>query len=260
MASSIEGYADGIGKDAKFSGPFGITVDKNDNLYVADNYNSKIRKITPSGVVSTIAGGARGDADGTGSNAEFKNPTGICIDSQRNLYISETGSTRIRKITPSAVVSTFAGSSTGSLDRTGVNEKFSYPKGITIDAHNNLYVVDLNNSDIRKITPNGVVSTLGGNTLGFANGAGSNAQFKYPRDITIDTHGNLYVTDTDNHKIRKITPIGTVITIAGSTSGFKDGTGSNPKFDAPEGIAIDSQGNLYIVDTANHKIRKIIQE
>jgi sugar lactone lactonase YvrE len=250
LAGGEEGFADGVGSDARFNKPSGIASDAAGNLYVADTFNHRIRKITPAGEVSTLAGGDEGFADGIGSDAMLKRPFGITSDAAGNLYVADTENHRIRKITPAGVVSTLA-------DGVGDDAKFDDPSGIASDAAGNLYVANTANNRIRKITPAGAVSTLAGGERGFADGVGSDAKFYWPSGITIDAAGNLYVADYRNHRIRKITPTGEVSTLAGGEKGFADGVGSDAKFDHPFGVTIDAVGNLYVTDTLNHRIRKI---
>ena len=257
IAGSTSGFADGQGTAAKFFYPSGIAIDSSGNLYVADGLNHRIRKITPTGSVTTIAGSTSGFADGQGTAAKFYSPKDIAIDSNGNLYVTDEGNHRIRKITPTGSVTTLAGSTSGFADGQGTAAKFSTPVGITIDSNGNLYVADNVNHRIRKITPTGSVTTIAGSTSGFADGQGTAAQFNSPRYITIDSTDNLYVTDYGNHRIRKITSTGSVTTLAGSTSGLADGQGTAAKFNSPSGIAIDSSGNLYVTDYYNHRIRKI---
>jgi len=256
--SGTAGLADGTGTAAQFGAPFGITIDTQGNLYVAGAGSHKIRKITPSGVVSTLAGsGASGFADGTGTAAQFHTPAAVAVDAQGNVYVADLGNHKIRKITPSGVVSTFAGSTVGFADGTGASAQFNSPEGIAVDTQGNLYISDNGNYKIRKITPSGVVSTLAGSTVGFADGIGTAAQFDFPTGITVDAQGNVYVSDSNNNKIRKITPSGVVSTFAGSTAGFANGTGTSAKFSSPYGLTMDAQGNLYVGDGTNYKIRKI---
>jgi DNA-binding beta-propeller fold protein YncE len=154
-------------------------------------------------------------------------------------------------------VSTIAGGEEGFADGKGSAAQFYHPAGIAIDAVGNLYVADFGNSRIRKVTPKGEVSTIAGSKIGFADGSGNAAQFFSPSGIAIDAAGNLYVADTYNHRIRKVTPKGEVSTIAGSEEGFADGQGSAAQFNIPFGIAIDAAGNLYVAAAFNHRIRKI---
>ena len=266
FAGSTQGFADGTGTDAQFNHPTVPVLDAFGNIYVPEFYNSKIRKITPEGVVTTFAGSTGGFADGTGTDAQFNEPYGITIDTSGNLYVADNKNHKIRKITPEGVVTTFAGSTEGDVDGTGTDAQFNNPFDITIDVSGNLYVTDRYNHKIRKITPQGVVSTLAGSTLGYLDGTGTDAQFHNPQGVTIDVYGNLYVADRYSNKIRKITPQGVVSTYAGVTiydsggnpaGGDLDGAGTVARFNQPSGVAFDASGNLIVVDWGNHKIRKI---
>jgi ribosomal protein S11 len=269
------GNTDGTNLAAQFSAPSAITVDTNGNLYVADTDNHTIRELTPLGtnwVVSTIAGtaGTNGIADGTNLVAQFNYPSGITVDTNGNLYVSDTDNDTIRKLTPVGtnwVVITIAGKAgnPGSTDATGTNALFSGPSGITLASAGNLYVADTGNDTIRKLTPigtNWVVSTIAGavESTGFNDGTNRAALFNSPSDISADGLGNLYVADTSNDTIRKMTPFGTnwvtstLAGLAGST-GITDGTGTNALFNFPYGITADHAGNLYVADTLNSTIR-----
>jgi uncharacterized delta-60 repeat protein len=260
------GSADGTGSAARFNNPFGVATDSAGNVYVADSYNNTIRKITPVGVVTTLAGlaGSVGSADGTGSAARFNFPTGVATDSAGNVYVADTSNYTLRKITPAGVVTTLAGlaGSLGSADGTGSAARFNNPYGVATDLAGNVYVADTFNSTIRKITPAGVVTTLAGPvgsfSFGSADGTSSAARFYRPYGVATGSAGNVYVADTDNHTIRKITPAGVVTTLAGLalSSGSADGTGSAARFYLPSGVATDSAGNVYVADTSNHTIRK----
>jgi len=183
---------------------------------------------------------------------------GACFDADGNMYVSDTGNNRIRKISTDGIVTTLAGSAEGFADGVGSAAMFNLPIGICIDAIGNLYVADQNNHRIRKITPDGTVTTIAGSsTAGYADGIGNLAKFYFPVGICIDSAGNLYIADSLNHKIRKITPAGVVSTIAGSTAGFADGIGTTAKFNFPSSICVDSSNNLLIADQNNHRIRKI---
>lgn len=255
LAGSTMGYVDG--SPAKFNAPSGIAADSLGNTYITDFGNHVIRKTTATGVASTIAGGVPGIADGLTTSARFYYPNGSAIDKLGNIYISEEGSARIRKITPLGEVSTFAGNAMGNADGIGMSAQFMNPSGIAIDIQGNLYVADQMNHRIRKITPNGIVTTLAGSSQGYADGAGTGAQFYRPTGVVVDALGNVFVADLFNHKIRKITPTGIVTTIAGSTYGFADGNATSAKFAFPAGLALDKEGNLYVADSENHRIRKI---
>jgi sugar lactone lactonase YvrE len=255
LAGSTKGYADGTGAAAQFDYPFGVAVDSAGYVYVADEYNNRIRKITPGGEVTTLAGnGGRGDYDGT--NARFFEPSGVAVDSAGYVYVADRANHRIRKITPGGVVTTLAGSSSGIFDGTGTAAEFFYPSGVAVDSDVYVYFADTRNNRIRRITPEGVVTTLR-SIGGFTNGNSMPVGFYDPYGIAVDSAGYVYVADTDNHRIRKITPEGVVTTLAGSTQGYTDGTGTAAQFDHPSGMAVDSDGYVYVADSWNNRIRRI---
>jgi sugar lactone lactonase YvrE len=254
------GFANGTGTSARFNLPLGVAVDSSGNAYVADGLNNLIRKITPAGVVSTFAGsGSRGSTNGTGTAASFAFPTDIALDSSGNFYVADTGNWLIRKITADGVVTTLAGSSIGSIDGLGTAARFHNPQKIAVDSSGNIYVAERNRFTIRKITPEGLVTTFAGSgTRGSSDGTGASASFYFPMGLAVDSSGNVYVADEANNLIRKITLAGVVSTFAGSGSrGSTNGTGTAASFNGPIGIALDSSGNVYILDNGNHLIRKI---
>lgn len=260
LAGSTQGYADGTGTNAQFNNPYGVGTDSNGNVYVADHLNHKIRKITPNGVVTTLAGSTQGSNDGLAASAQFYFPNAIAVNSLGEVFVADTNNNKIRKISTTGIVTTFAGSTFGFADGTGTNAKFYAPLGIAIDSNNNLFVTDSYNYKVRKITPAGVVTTFAGSTIGYTDAIGTAAQFDRPMGIAIDTNGNLYLADVNNKKIRKITSSGVVSTLAGSTSGYSDGLGSTAQFANPLGVATDLQGNVYVADMDNQAIRKITPE
>jgi sugar lactone lactonase YvrE len=263
--SDAPGFEDGIGAQARFGQPDGIAVDSAGNVFVSDRSNSNIRKISSSAVVSTLAGTVpqRGSTNGVGDQARFSGPDGIAIDALGNAFVADRGNELIRKISPDGQVTTLAGTSgaRGSSDGAGINAAFDSPSDVAVDPAGNTYVADNDNNTIRKISPSGEVTTLAGapGEEGSDDGAGINARFDDPEGIAVDAAGNVYVADTDNHTIRKITPAGLVSTLAGSPddSGSADGMGVNARFDAPDGIAVDAAGHVYVADTRNSTIRKI---
>ncbi|HEX2831961.1 MAG TPA: NHL repeat-containing protein [Thermoanaerobaculia bacterium] len=266
-ATTGGGHADGPGTEARFSLPRAVDADAAGNLYVTDTANHVIRRITPNGVVSTIAGLANraGIADGPGNAARFRYPLGIAVDRARNvIYIADSYNHTIRRMTPDGAVTTFAGLGgvMGTADGTGSVARFTYPLGVAVDADGNVFVADTSNHAIRKITPQGVVTTLAGSkrSSGATDGFGIQALFRSPYDVAVDpASGNIYVSDTGNDKIRKVTPDGYVTTFAGSSigAGDADGTGTDASFDAPWDIAVDDAGNVFVADSGNNKIRRI---
>ena len=264
------GSSDGTGPAAQFNYPFGVAVDGSGNVYVTDSGNDTIRKITPGGAVTTVAGtpGMAGSSNGTGAAALFNTPIGIAVDGSGNLYVVEQGNFDVRKIAPGGVVTTLAGTAgtKGALDGTGPAAQFNLPAGCAVDGNGNVYVADYGNSSIRKITPAGVVTTLAGHSTyeGSADGTGAAAQFYSPVGIAVDGMGNLYVAEQTNNTVRKVTPAGVVTTLAGtppavgspSVGGSTNGTGAAALFNAPNGIAVDGAGNVYVADTGNDMIRK----
>ena len=213
----------------------------------------------------TLAGtaGSSGSADGTGSTARFNFPYSIAIDTAGNVYVADTYNQTIRKITNAGVVTTLAGSAgnAGSTNGTGSAARFNLPEGIAVDTAGNVFVADTFNHTIRKVTSAGIVTTFAGSagSFGSTDGTGSAARFRFPYDIAVDTAGNVFVADTDNHTIRKITSAGVVTTLAGTagSSGSTDGTGSAARFNFPSGVSLDTAGNIYVADQVNNTIRKV---
>lgn len=260
FAGSSRGFTDGPSTTAQFSRPVGIVMDEIGNFFVADRGNHCIRKILPSGEVSTIAGGVRGFVDGIGTAARFNEPSDLAIDGQSNLYVSDANNHKIRKIDPRGHVSTLAGSIEGFEDGSATEAKFNRPTDVVVDHESNLYVTDARNNRIRKIAPDGTVTTLAGSAQGFQDGVLAEALFDNPSGLAIDTLGNLYVADFTNHRIRKISVDGTVSTLAGSVSGSLNGSGAEAQFALPYGLVVDAEHNVYVMDAHNHRIRKITQE
>ena len=215
--SGIAGYADGTGTGAILNSPHELALDNSGNIYLVDQNNHMIRKITPAGVVTTLAGnGVRGFKDGPAASAEFSFPSGVGVAADGTVYVADYQNNAIRKIS-NGVVSTLAGGSQGSADGPGTAASFDQPDDIAIDNAGNLFVTDWANHEIRKVTAAGVVTTFAGNgTPGFANGTGKSASFNHPWGIAIDSKNNIYVGDEYNNSIRKITSAAEVTTLAGN--------------------------------------------
>jgi sugar lactone lactonase YvrE len=262
--AGARGHTDGAGSEARFNSPFGVAVDASGNVWVADGFNNTIRKITPAGVVTTVAGVAesRGTEDGTGASARFGVVLGIAVRNDGTLYVADNNHT-IREVDSGAKVRTIAGApeTAGAADGTGSAARFSTPADVEVDAAGNVYVVDAGNFTIRRMTPAGVVTTVAGAPplTGASNGPRLDATFHFPAAIAFDPAGNLYVADRNNHVIRRINAAGIVSTFAGAVGqrGMQDGNGSAARFNFPLGVATDAAGNVYVADAENDAIRKI---
>lgn len=264
---SYSPFADGTGTAANFYYPHGLTFDQSGNLFVTDTDHGCIRKITPAGVVTTAIAAHYGPPiiDGYVTFASYGTPRGILVDADNNIYFGDSGNHLIRKFTPSLFMSTVAGiivnyqSTSGYRDGWAGQALFNQPFALAWDQQGNIYISDRLNHAIRKLTPSGYVSTLAGNGVaGYADGTGTQAAFREPDGIAVDQFGTLYVADAGNNCIRKITPEGVVSTFAGNgVAGFGNGTGTNARFNYPNGIAIDKSGTIYVSDCCNHRIRVI---
>lgn len=303
------GFVDATGAAAQFNNPQGIAADASGNIYVADQGNNCIRKITPAGVVTTFAGnGTAGFADGTGTSAQFYSPQGVATDASGNVYVADYGNNSIRKITPAGVVTTLAGNGVAGFNNAYSSyARFRTPRALVVGPAGRIFVADKGNNAIRKINLSNLVSRLAGSGhAGYLDASDSSAYFSSPTGITMDKAGeNLYVTDLGNNAIRKVTQAGVVTTFAGGsfnytllgspmgittdasgnmfiadeagrileitssqvlytvagTSGsysFTNGSGTTATFNQPVSVAVDPSGNIYVADAANNAIRKIV--
>ncbi len=268
LAGGTHGSADGTGASAQFNFPFGVAVDRAGNVYVADQENCTIRKITPAGVVTTLAGAAgnAGMADGPGSAARFWYPQGVAVDAAGNVFVADWGASLIRKITPEGLVSTVAGQTgvQGNTDGIGTAALFNQPRGLAVDQAGNVYVADTGSSTVRAITPTGAVRTVAGlASVGSSDGTGPTARFQKPFGIAVDGLGTLYVADQLNNTIRKITAAGAVRTLAGIVDGrvgYANGPGVVARFWWPFSLTVDGAGNVFVADKMNNVIRKVTAE
>ena len=253
---------------AQLNYPNGVAVDSAGNLYIADRNNQRIRKIDSTGTITTMAGTGEGDFGGDGGpaiQAQLSFPVGVAVDSAGNLYIADTSNQRVRKIDSTGTITTIAGTEYGfSGDgRAATEAQLQFPHGVAVDSAGNLYIADSGNQRIRRVDSTGTITTIAGTGEGDFGGDGGpaiQAQLKNPHGVAVDSAGNLYIADTNNHRIRKIDSTGTITTIAGTgTGGFAGdgGAADQAQLNRPSGVAVDSAGNLYIADRNNHRIRKI---
>lgn len=259
------GSDDGTPASARFFCPRGVAAGAGGTVYVADTFNCTLRRIGPGGEVTTLAGSPSrfGAVDGSGGAARFSSPRGMAVDPAGNVWLADWGNGTIRRITSAGVVTTFAGSpgARASQDGTGGAARFLAPSAVALGGDGNLYVVDSDDHLLRRITPAGVVTTLAGSPgqSGTQDGTGASARFNRPQAVAVGADGTIYVADTGNHTLRKVTPAGAVTTLAGSpgVSGYTDGTGTAAKFYQPTGLAVDAAGTLLVADSGNQVIRTV---
>ena len=260
------GNVDGVGTAARFNYPNGVAVHASGDVYVADTRGNSIRRISPAGVVTRVAGLASGDTyrDGAAGVASLNYPFGVAVAPDRTLYFCENQLHTLRRVLPDGSVETIAGTVgvAGSADGTGTAARFNFPSAVVRDQDGNIYISDTFNHTIRRIAAGTqTVTTLAGAALvpGSSDGAGSAARFRFPRGLAVDAQGNLYVADSSNHTLRKITRDGLVSTVAGAAgiAGSADGEVSAARFQFPFGIAVDATGQIFVADTSNATIRII---
>ncbi|MFI6038124.1 RICIN domain-containing protein [Streptomyces sp. NPDC051315] len=254
---------------AQLNRPYGVVVDSNGTLYVSDNNNHRVRKITTDGRISTVAGtgvaGFSGD-DGAAVSAQLNDPREVAVDRAGNLYIADAENHRVRKVTADGKISTVAGTGTAGFsgdDGLATAAELNYPYGLVVDSNGTLYVSDNNNHRVRKITTDGKINTVAGTgAAGFEGDGGpaASAQLNSPYGVSVDGAGDLYIADADNHRVRKVTADGKISTVAGTgAEGFDgdDGPAASAQLNFPLAVVVDNAGTLYVSDHNNHRVRRI---
>lgn len=258
-----EGNDDGANAIASFRQPTAVAVDKSGSVYVADRDNQVIRLIDPSGKVGLLAGtGTRGFANGPACSAQFNEPSGVALSpDEKTLYVADYLNHAVRAIDlATKQVTALAGNGTaGYANGVGDKAQFNQPYNVKVDTNGRLYVPDQNNHAIRRVDPDGTVSTLAGNgRSGFADGKPFEARFNNPTGLGIAADGTIYVADRNNNRIRAISPAGDVTTIAGDgAAGQQDGPAQTAKFNQPIDIVLASDGSLVVSEESNHRLRRI---
>jgi sugar lactone lactonase YvrE len=260
----------GAAISASLDGPEGAAVDASGNLFIADTYNERIRKVGPNGIITTVAGngtfGFAGDG-GEATSAELDYPEGVAVDASGNVFIADAGNQRIRKVATNGVITTVAGDGIGAYSGDGgaaTNASIYNPEDVVVDATGNLFIADTYNQRIRKVATNGIITTIAGNGTRAYSGDGglaTSASLLDPEGVAVDAAGNLFIADTENQVIRKVGTNGIITTVAGNgTEGYSGdgGAATNAAMSSPEGVAVDASGNLFFADTDNQVIRKVV--
>ncbi|MCO4764458.1 MAG: hypothetical protein KC502_23305, partial [Myxococcales bacterium] len=249
------GHKDGYGALVQLHTPSGVTVDLKGNIVVADTGNHRIRRITSTGTVLTLAGsGVKGSADGPWDKAQFSSPMGVAVVGA-DVFVADTGNHRIRRIDSNGVVTTVAGSVPGFVNGFGKQVRFNSPAALAAGPQGQLFVADRDNHRVRRMSVGGLVTALSGGAPGFADGDAVKARFNGPSALSVDAAGRVWVADTGNHRVRRVMPDGSVTTFVGGVKGFADGDGATAKFNGLAGIAASPSGTLYLSDANNHRIR-----
>jgi len=260
---------DGPATDAQLNGPSAVATDRWGNIYIADKYNNRVRKITPQGIIYAFAGdgqqGYRGDG-GKAIAAQLNAPAGMVADTFGNVFIADAGNNCIRKVSADGKISTFAGSGVGGYKGdscAAIKAQLNVPTALAFDSTGNLYIADSWNYRIRRVTPSGFLTTVAGTGLAGYDGDGNKdtaALLNLPTGLAFDKAGNLYIADQANNRIRRITTKGNIYTVAGSGNAGFSGDGGNAlagDMNAPYSIATDAAGNIYVAEQMNNRIRKV---
>ena len=259
----------GAATNASLNSPFGVVLDASGNLYIADQYNQRVRRVDTNGIITTVAGNGSTLFSGDGApatNSSLSRPAGVALHSSGSLYIADSFHYRVRKVTTSGIISTIAGGSSPSYSGDGgaaTSAGLVSPYAVAFDALGCLYIADYGNSRIRKVDANGIITTVAGNgTLAYSGdgGFGTNASLRYPYGLAADTAGNLFIADRGNNRIRKVSSAGVITTVAGNGNAGSSGDGgvaTNASLSSPAGVCLDITGNLYIADSAGNRIRRV---
>ncbi len=263
------GGDDGPATSAQLDAPRGVAVDFSGNIYIADTQNDRIREVSTSGTITTVAGtgtaGYSGD-DGPATSAQLDGPQGVAADSSGNIYIADTQNDRIREVSASGTITTVAGNGTigyGGDSGPATSAEMFDPCGVAVDSSRTIYIADTNNDRIREVSASGTITTVAGTgTAGYSgdDGPAASAELNVPQDVAVDSSGNIYIADTQNDRIREVSASGTITTVAGTgTAGYggDGGPAASAELNVPQGVAVDSSGNIYIADTQNDRIREV---
>jgi trimeric autotransporter adhesin len=268
VSINAECFAQTEGKRIRPKTPNSIAIDSVGNLYIADSELSLISRVTPAGIITAIAGNGNAGFSGDGgraTSAKLYMPNGVALDSSGNLYVADTRNHRIRKVIPDGTIITVAGNGTAGFSGDGgkaTSAQFCMPNGLAFDSSGNLYIADYGNNRLRRVTPEGIVATVAGNgTQGYGGDRGhaASAQLNHPNALAIDSAGNLYIADIENHLVRKVTPGGMIITAAGNGIKGYEGDGGNAvsaQLGSIIGLTADASGNLFIAER-ECRIRKV---
>ncbi len=269
--NGVQGYSGdgGAATNASLSYPSGVAVDASGNLFIADYYNNRIRKVDDTGLITTVAGNGTAAYSGDGgaaTNASLSYPSDLALDADGNLFIADSQNSLIRKVDTNGIITTVAGNGTAAYSGDGgaaTNASLSYPSGVAVDADGNLFIADRDNHCIRQVDTNGLITTVAGNgAQGYSGdgGAATNASLSYPSAVALDASGNLLIADTGNQRIRQVDTNGLITTVAGNgTQGYSGdgGAATNASLNQPNSVLGDAFGNRFIADAANGRIREV---
>ena len=270
--TGVEGFFGDGGQatSAQLKTPYGVAVDVAGNLYIADSGNQRVRRVSPAGVITTVAGTGVGGFSGDGgqaTSAQLNAPTAVAVDAAGNVYVADAFNHRVRRVSPDGVITTVAGSGQKGFSGDGgqaTSARLNTPFGVAVDRAGNLFIADAENHRVRRVSPDGVITTVAGTGVaGFSGDGGqaTSAQLNRPFGVAVDSAGNLYITDPLNHRVRRVSPAGVITTVAGSgQEGFSGdgGQATSARLAVPAAVAVDAAGNLLISDQANQRVRKVV--